>query len=155
MDVCIHMRSNSINAWCDDSLHSQAVHHKVLWHFPRTTHSTILNLSAKMNRRITSHIFMILSAHHLIQTTHGIRCTTGSLDPESLENELPINTKNNCFNGKPEFTSHDLTIALLGAAAGNCLEWFNFSLFGLMADIFGVHGRCWFTFGPDFDACIL
>lgn len=33
--------------------------------------------------------------------------------------------------------NNELTIILLGAAAGNFLEWFNFSLFALMADIFG------------------
>eukprot|EP01084_Bolivina_argentea_P105494 188912_1 len=34
-------------------------------------------------------------------------------------------------------SDHELFIILLGAAAGNFLEWFNFSIFGLMADIFG------------------
>lgn len=35
--------------------------------------------------------------------------------------------------------SNELAIILMGAAAGNFLEWFNFSLFGLMADIFGMN----------------
>ena len=35
-------------------------------------------------------------------------------------------------------SSRELTIAMLGAAAGNCMEWYNFSLFGLLANVFGM-----------------
>jgi len=36
-----------------------------------------------------------------------------------------------------KLSGRELTIALLGAAAGNCMEWYNFSLFGLLANVFG------------------
>ena len=84
-----------------------------------------------------------IQSSQILPCQHGVGCTTGSLDVELLGNDVPINTKKNCSSSTHEFTSYDLTIALLGAAAGNCLEWFNFSLFGLMADIFGMHSRQW------------
>ena len=38
--------------------------------------------------------------------------------------------------------NNELFIILLGAAAGNFLEWYNFAIFGLLADIFGLSPIC-------------
>ena len=77
---------------------------------------------------------------------HGPSSTSASLHLGLIENDCLVNTDTKSFESVSssdgssiaKFTSHELTIVLLGAAAGNCLEWFNFSLFGLMADIFGT-----------------
>jgi len=53
--------------------------------------------------------------------------TSYTSSPSSSESASPT----------PKLSSRELTIAMLGAAAGNCMEWYNFSLFGLLANVFG------------------
>ena len=71
-----------------------------------------------------------------LQETDGLILNGKVLTPVSYTSDKSISYSS---LSSLRLDGNELTIILIGAAAGNFLEWFNFALFGLMADIFGIN----------------